>query len=933
MRQILRISTLLAILLLSIHTTESFVRSRLNASTALAWNLANPRTPIVSNGRVTYSIDSAGSDDVPFSEVEQAIDRSFQAWENVPTSVISFQRGPNITSDKSNLPGVFDLFWVEDSTIIPVGDDEIDISGALAVTFISFSTAPANAGEIIDLFIVFNGNQATWATDGNPGAFDIQQVATHEVGHAIGISHSPHAASTMFPRTGPGSTLARSLSTDDQIAASVIYPSPIFASTTGNITGRVRDNNGAPIFGAHVVAVDANGIVITGVLSQPDGTYSIQGLSPGNYTIYAEPLDADDNPFFSRDNLGGFYQNSNIDFQTSRDFQVGVSAGATTPFDFSVTRGNPAFDVYAVLDSSGEVFRTVGTTVLPGSIGVLGVIGPGLPQSGFSFSVTGPGITIEATQVGTIDGLPFIIGFYRTDLSITPGTRNIIIDNGAQRAIVTGAVEVIISTFPINPTVTSIVSQTHLAPLVAVESLATVFGTNLSGAAGITPPNLPTSFAGTTILIRDSAGNERLAPLLYVASTQINFQIPSGIQAGPATFVFTNSTEGTVTTTVDIQPVAPGLFTFSGAGSGPPNGFAIRFRADGTSSQEPIARFDQAQGIWVPVPIDLGPASDRVLLVLFGTGFRFPSQLPSVNIGGVACQVVYAGPEGNSPQLRDQVNVFLNRSLGGTGVVNVEMTVDGRQANTVVVSIGGAVPVPPTVTGIVKQTDFSPFVAAESLATALGSNLATATASANTNPLPITLAGSTITLTDSLGNVRQAPLMYASPGQINFRIPPGIQPGNATITFSNSTGGTFTGTIGIFPAAPGLFTFNGAGSGPPNGFVLRFRSDGTSSQEPIASFDQAQGIWVPVPIDLGPPSDRVLLVLFGTGFRFGATPALVTIGGVDYPAVYAGPEGNSPQLRDQVNVFLDRSLSGAGLVNALMKVDGSHSNLVEIFIQ
>jgi uncharacterized protein (TIGR03437 family) len=266
-------------------------------------------------------------------------------------------------------------------------------------------------------------------------------------------------------------------------------------------------------------------------------------------------------------------------------------------------------------------------------------------------------------------------------------------------------------------------------------------------------------------------------------------------------------------------------------------------------------------------------------------------------------------------------------------VVNVEMNVDGLPANTVVVSIGGAVPVPPTVTGIVKQTDFSPMVAAESLATALGSNLATATASANTNPLPIILAGTTITLTDTLGNVRQAPLMYASPSQINFRIPPGIQPGNATITVTNSTGGTFTGTIGIFPAVPGLFTFNGAGNGPPIGFAIRFRADGTSSQEPIASFDDAQGIWVPVPIDLGPPSDRVLLVLFGTGFRFGATPALINIGGVDYPAVYAGPEGNSPQLRDQVNVILNRSLSGAGLVNLLMTVDERSSNTVNINIQ
>jgi Matrixin len=197
MKQIIRISILLTIILLSIHTTESFVRIRTGNGTPFVWNLSNPNTPIVSNGRVTYSLDSAGSDDLPFSEVEQAIDRSFQSWENVTISTIAFQRGPNITSDRSNIPDVFDIFWTEDSTIV---DGDADISGALAVSFIGTIN-----GEIRDLFIVFNGNEFTWATDGNADAIDIQQVATHEIGHCIGLDHSPNAASTMFPSVKAGS--------------------------------------------------------------------------------------------------------------------------------------------------------------------------------------------------------------------------------------------------------------------------------------------------------------------------------------------------------------------------------------------------------------------------------------------------------------------------------------------------------------------------------------------------------------------------------------------------------------------------------------------------------------------------------------------------------------------------------------------------------
>jgi uncharacterized protein (TIGR03437 family) len=681
MRQILRISVLLTTLFLSIHTTESYVRIQLRADIPpLAWNLVNPNTPIVSNGRVTYNIDTAGSDNLPFSEVERAIDRSFQSWENVPTSIIAFQRGPNITSDKTNLPGAFDIFWKEDSTIITIGDNAVDISGALAVTF----TGSIN-GEIVDLFVVANGNQFTWATNGRADAIDVQQVMTHEIGHAIGIDHSPNAASTMFPRTGEGRINARTLSMDDEIAASVIYPSPAFSSTTGSITGRVVDNNGAPIFGAHIGVVDANGIAITGALSQADGTYSIQGLPSGDYTIYAEPLDPIDNPFFNRLALSDYYQNINIDFQTTPDFQVGVSAGATTPFDIQVIRVTPALDTFLVLEPDGVFLLPVGATLSQGQNDVsVGVAGPGLPQSGTPLTITGPGITITQTLFGTTNtGLPVVAAIVNVSPTAPIGPRNIIVDNGVQRTIVSGGVEILPA-----PSVTSIVSQTHYAPLIAVESLATAFGSDLAFDTAIASPNpLPTSLLRTTILIRDSAGNEGLAPLLYVSPTQLNFRIPPGIRPGTASITFTNGTGGSVTTTIEIHPVAPGIFTIDATGSGPPVGFVLRKRANGTDSYEPIAGFNPELGEWVPIPINMGPETDRVLLVLFGTGFRHRSQLPTVTIGGVNCGVIYAGREGGQLPLRDQVNIDLPRSLIGLGTANVEMIVDGRQANTVSVNI------------------------------------------------------------------------------------------------------------------------------------------------------------------------------------------------------------------------------------------------------
>ncbi len=134
--------------------------------------------------------------------------------------------------------------------------------------------------------MVFNGADYTWATDGNASALDIAEDGDHENGHSIGLNHSPLGSATMFPRTGSGVTKSRSLSPDDQIAASIIYPAAGFFAATGTIQGKVVDGSSSNIFGAHVVATDANGNVAASSLSQPDGTYAIQGLSPGNYTVF-----------------------------------------------------------------------------------------------------------------------------------------------------------------------------------------------------------------------------------------------------------------------------------------------------------------------------------------------------------------------------------------------------------------------------------------------------------------------------------------------------------------------------------------------------------------------------------------------------------------------------------------------------------------------
>lgn len=112
----------------------------------------------------------------------------------------------------------------------------------------------------------------------------------------------------------------------------------------------------------------------------------------------------------------------------------------------------------------------------------------------------------------------------------------------------------------------------------------------------------------------------------------------------------------------------------------------------------------------------------------------------------------------------------------------------------------------------VSAASFTQNLAGKAIVAAFGNNLATATQTATAQPLPTELAGTTISVTDSTGATRPAPLFFVSPQQINYQIPADTAPGCAIVTVTSGDGRTATGTLQILPAAPALFTLNQAGT-------------------------------------------------------------------------------------------------------------------------
>ena len=158
---------------------------------------------------MTYYVNPANVD-LPPALIQPAVQAGADAW-RLQAGRFAFAFG-GFTSQTTNTFDGINLIVFRNETS----------GSAIATTYSWFSGT-----RIVDADIVFwdGGFQFFTGNAGCAGGFYIEDVATHEFGHALGLGHSTVAAATMFPSLSFCSQQARSLDPDDIAAVSAIYPS------------------------------------------------------------------------------------------------------------------------------------------------------------------------------------------------------------------------------------------------------------------------------------------------------------------------------------------------------------------------------------------------------------------------------------------------------------------------------------------------------------------------------------------------------------------------------------------------------------------------------------------------------------------------------------------------------------------------------------
>jgi hypothetical protein len=196
-----------------------------------------------------------------------------EAWRSQTRADFDFDyRGTTNIARLSDRDGVNAVFW-----------SSADGGQALAATIFSGDNGVATAFDII-FFATSDGVDNVWSGPGEPvaGTYDIQGVAVHEFGHALGLAHTTVHQATMFASVSGRGLPLRTLHADDAAGVEFLYGTRTQTPPAVEITS-VEPSNGPTTGGNEVVidgvnfTFDGDTQLLVGGLAVPGASWSVEG--------------------------------------------------------------------------------------------------------------------------------------------------------------------------------------------------------------------------------------------------------------------------------------------------------------------------------------------------------------------------------------------------------------------------------------------------------------------------------------------------------------------------------------------------------------------------------------------------------------------------------------------------------------------------------